>query len=292
MHPEQDAIPRSVREALAPVVLVPANAACERYPLPDAQVECLVCIQPVKRKNADESLCMVVVCGRPEATQQFVAQVSALLQAAALNMPSLRHMPCSAGEVLLAPWIFRGEFRAATVAAAAPREKAVERLLLSTLGPGMGSELQVGGKDLRTLLMDFVGEVQPLGRKLKRFLVGRQTSNYVFPLGCSVNEARTSSGVVWSVNFKDMELVERAEVATQSWLITRKPRCISQTDMVSSADVDDSLLSEITLWAESSSLESRQEMARLIKHLLMSLDQFSFNSDLEGEDLEGEAVAS
>lgn len=284
-------LPDTVRAAIEGAVLVAERAMCERHALQSTGLECLVCAHPVRRKNApDDPLSMVVVCGAADAAESFVRRMGAVLEAAALNVPSLRNIPVSCGQVLLAPWMFRGEFRAAVVASVNSPEQAADALMLSTFGRGL--DLNVAGHNLRSLLMEFVfEEKQPLGQRLKRMLVGRQVVNYSFPLHCTINEVRSSSGVIWSVGFADMEMVERAQLTVASWLITRKPRHISQAEMSPSTDVDDSVLSEICIWAERSTVESRQEMARLIKHLLLSLNQFTFSSDVENEEFE-EAVRS
>jgi len=284
MQPRTLPIPDAARDGLARGLLIPLTAACEMYICAEPPVDCLVCAQPVQRTNdRDVRLAMVMIRGNDRHTDAFVRRLEGLITAAGLSLPSVRQLRLPGSQVLLAPWVFRGEFRAAVIAAVEPSGQGIESLLhASVLGP-VSTPSRLDVEELRTALLDFAYPARSIAGRVRRLLTSRQRYRYELPMGCTVTELGSANGMVWSVNFKEMDHLERAQLAVESWLATRRPKHISTTQAAVASDADDSLLSEITLWAEEDIPEARQEMARLLKHLLLSLDRFSFEGEAQTE---------
>lgn len=263
---------------------MPERSRCESFIAQAVDLKCLVCTAPASRQGV-RNLVLVLVGLADGHRRAFLDRLEHMVFATGLKIPKVDLVSAPGATILLAPWVYRGEFRALAASAVASYGQSTEEQESSSsvalFSPSLPQILDAhsGTIDLPSLKLNLYGfaiAYDPVWRKgLRRVAKFEDKSRWVFPLGCTVEEAVTTAGVSWEVNFKDVEILERAHGLVDARLDSGKADNLSPCSN-SSSRFQETQLPAIRIRAGSNSRESRIEMARLLQAVLVFLDRMRF----------------
>lgn len=256
-----------------------ARSRCESFAADEASLSCLVCTAQAHKAGAP---CLVValLAPTPAAGRAFLDRLEGLIEATRIKIPKIdvSHLP--GVTILLAPWVYRGEFRALVASAVAsyiqPFAVTGPSCLFSSSLPQEAPSGSIDMPALKQTLYDFAMAFDSVWRQgLRRMTKFEDKSRWGLPLGCIVEELVTSGGVEWEMHFQDLELLERAHVLVESRLDSGKADSLVVCPN-SINPVHETQLPVIRLRAKENSRDVRIEMARLLQSVLVFMDRMTF----------------
>lgn len=288
-------LPGDVREAAArQQFLVPKTARCESFGVrgcDHGSLHCLACTQPLLQAN-DRFALAAIAGGAPAQRQAFRTYFIEVLRGLRLAMPDARLTEHQHFMMLLVPWSYRGELRAVLAQAAASwgvsapapagcalLSQAVDEslsVLPVSEEPGFISSLPSEGfgavdhrrfkEQLLAFGMAYDGPVQAAVRRLVSAELRR---TWHFPLGCTVLEVHARREVTWTLQFEELEMLERAHVLMNPVLqeMARRGSRLrpGDADLEDLRDDVETLVPSLCVTTEGNTQQARVEMARLVK---------------------------
>jgi hypothetical protein len=145
---------------------------------------------------------------------------------------------------------------------------------------------QVDIERFRDQLLEFgLAYDGPLQSVLRRVLSSEDTRTWRFPLGCTVIETRSRASVSWTLEFEEIEHMERAHVLlTPVLLEMRRMGSRLRPEHTSIAGLGDDVVTEIPalcIASDGNSRAARVEMMRLVRNLVLSLDRMGMHEEVE-----------
>jgi hypothetical protein len=286
-------LPSDMREsALRHGFAVPRSARCESFESAASgggvPLVALLCTQPLLRENERHAIA-AFVGGTAESRDELRRHFMEVMRATGFSLPDSRTAAGASSIMLNAPWSFRGELRSlliratetwrpATSSVELPAEKLSDLASSSFFGGAPSDLRQVNYTDFKRSLNEFGlaydGPVQAVMRKI---LVGSDTRQWKFPLTCTVTEQREKGQVRWTIEFEDMETLERAHVLLPPVLLEMRNRGSRlRPDSASLTDLDDDVITELPALCISTAgntESARVEMVRLLWNLITTLDR-------------------
>lgn len=268
---------------------------------------CVYCTQPLSR-DAQRSALGAIVGGTNGDRERLRAHLVALVRQAGLHFPDARLAVHTAFVTLVVDWAFRGELRAvlaqtastwaARAAGGAAGAPAVEVVALQERPRGTCAEVgfvsSLPGDDAGTLnqasfrdrLVEFgLAFDGPARAALRKLIAADHRRTWHFPLGCQVIEAHGRRGVTWTLQFEDLELLERAHVLLNPVMreMARMGSRLRPDDAVLEDLADDVLttIPSLCITTEGNTQQARVEMVRLIKDLILTLDRLGICGEPE-----------
>jgi hypothetical protein len=243
---------------------VPRSALCETHR--GNGVSLAILTHPISRHGESELHAMVAVrSARNGDLNSYLQGLESLIGASRMEIPGVRTQPIPQGCLLAVPWVFRGEIRAAALAALLPAGEAVKRFVGTgpdSWLPGDGGSRPQDLEGLRRSLYRFVYP-SPLDRWL---LVLSRRKAFRLPGGCNIRESTRVNVKDWRVTFTDIDNLERAHMLYAAYLNRRPLRHLIAVDPITDPNGDDSVLAELKFVAIQDYQKARRELAMVIWH--------------------------
>ncbi|MEJ8837691.1 hypothetical protein [Ramlibacter sp. AN1133] len=305
-----------LREAAAHHELsVPQSARCETF-WASAGAEgsyaeglcCQTCTQPLLRNSTRYA--MGAIMGGSAADRTALRKtISSIMHATGIRLPDARLLHHESFSMLLVPWAFRGEMRAVLQQAAAGARMVanagrgepdldlsgrvvgiadstaeavaneVDIAFVSSL-PGDAGAGSFDYDDFRRQLTRFgMAYDGPVQAALRLALTGEGSRTWHFPLTCTVVESSTKRRVTWTVQFEDLETLERAYMLLDPVMREMerlgsrlRPGDARPQDM---CDEGETQIPALCIATDGNSRQARVEMVRLLKDLILTLDRLA-----------------